>query len=252
MTKKALETFAKDYLRLQFHVAQAALQVKNPVESRPLKYFQDLLKFLSPQEQTFFQNYLMIGDAFNNLLRYSIAEVDKFFKGYFMISSSNFLYYIRETTPKGMRLPDDILIKRIPPPEDAAWKSVLADQVFTPLMYFSSYKALTKCLSRTFAPRGVDFTGLLCIDEKISDALSDLKEITASKPFFGSMTNPVTGWDMGDVRTYEIEDSRTRCIDSWLKSFDLFKQVIPLNVVSLAADLRHGKFDVLEEEEGKK
>lgn len=252
MTKKALQMFADDYLRLQFHVAQTALEIEQPIESRPIEYFQNICATLEPKEHIFFQNYISLSNAFNDLLRYSIAETDKFFKGYFMISSSNFLYYIREITPKGVDLPADIPLSRVPAPEEKEWRGVLSSQVFTPLMYFSSYKALMKSLSRTFAPRGVDFCGLLSADEMLAEALSDLKKITASKPFFGSMTNRLTGWDMGDIGTYEIDDSRTRCIDSWLKSFNLFKQIIPLNIVSLAADLRHGKFDVLEEEEAGK
>lgn len=249
MTKKALKVFAEDYLRLQYHVAQLALQINHPIESRPLEYFQRICQTLEPPERTFFQNYIVIADAINNLLRYAIAEQDKFFKGYFMISASNFLYYIRDTTPKGTRLPADIPIKRIPPAEESAWDGTLANNVFSPLMYYASYIALLKCLSRAFVPCGVDFISLLENERRImGDALSDLKKIVASKPFMGSMTNPCTGWDMGDVKTYEIADSRTRSIDSWLNSFNLFKQVIPLNVVKFAADLRHGKFDVLEEE----
>ncbi len=252
MRKNALKVFAEDYLRLQYRVAQIALEINSPIESQPLEYFQRICDTLKPSEQTFFQNYISLAIAINNLLKYAIAEQDKFFKGYFTLSSAALLYYIRETTPKGTRLPDYIPIHRIPEDEKAAWEGILPNHVFSPLMYFFSYKALLRCLSQTFAPRGIDFTTFIENDDMLDAALSDLKKIVANKPFMGSMTNACTGWDMGSIETYKLEESRTRDIASWLKSFNLFTQIIPLNVIDLAAKLRHGKFDVLEGEDGAK
>lgn len=241
--RKAVSTLCKEYLRLQYSSAQGVIGESDKIKCYTPEYFTERASRLNSNDREIFKAYLEIGRTLNTLLTYAAGSINNFLKGYFMLSASCALQYIRDSTPKGKKIPDYIPIKRIPDTNENGWEEdIIKKDIFTTLVDFFAYKAMMKGLSQAFSPQDLDFSDLTYSETLIEEMLSDLKTLLLGMftPKYGGR-----GIQIFDIKTFRMSATYSDRVKNTALKWDLSKGQIPFSIACSENELFHLKMDEL-------